>query len=141
MPQNIVLQFMSVVYHSGRSVYSLSSIIWGFHCANIAPFLLKLCAIILLFMMTTEDAFLKFYFQIVHVIKHSYWMFSLLLSSGSSLCIMDENPLINCFAAKLCPTLCDLMDCRPPGSVHGILQATILEWVVISYSRATTEVL
>ena len=29
-----------------------------------------------------------------------------------------------CLAAQLCPTLCDLMDCNPPGSsVHGILQA------------------
>ena len=31
---------------------------------------------------------------------------------------------------------CDPMDCRPQGSsVHGILQARILEWVVISFSR------
>ena len=30
---------------------------------------------------------------------------------------------------------CDPMDCRPPGSsVHGILQARILEWVAISFS-------
>ena len=30
------------------------------------------------------------------------------------------------------PTLCDAMDCSPPGSsVHGILQARILEWVAI----------
>ena len=29
-----------------------------------------------------------------------------------------------------CPILCDPMDCSPPGSsVHGILQARILEWV------------
>ena len=29
-----------------------------------------------------------------------------------------------------CPTLCDSMDCSPPGSsVHGILQARVLEWV------------
>ena len=29
-----------------------------------------------------------------------------------------------------CPTLCDPIDCSPPGaSVHGILQARILEWV------------
>ena len=35
-----------------------------------------------------------------------------------------------------CPTLCDPMDCSPPGSsVHGILQARILEWVAISFSR------
>ena len=33
-----------------------------------------------------------------------------------------------------CPTLCDPMDCSPPGfSVHGILQARILEWVAISF--------
>ena len=32
-----------------------------------------------------------------------------------------------------CPTLCDDMDCSPPGSsVHGILQARILEWAAIS---------
>ena len=33
------------------------------------------------------------------------------------------------------PTLSDPMDCSPPGtSVHGILQARILEWVAISFS-------
>ena len=33
---------------------------------------------------------------------------------------------------QLCMTLCDLMDCSPPGSsIHGILQARILEWVAI----------
>ena len=32
-----------------------------------------------------------------------------------------------------CQTLCDPIDCSPPGfSVHGILQARILEWVAIS---------
>ena len=35
-----------------------------------------------------------------------------------------------------CPTLCDPMDCNPPGSsVHGILQARILELVPIPSSR------
>ena len=34
-----------------------------------------------------------------------------------------------------CPTLCDPMDCSPPSSsVHGILQARVLEWVAISFS-------
>ena len=37
---------------------------------------------------------------------------------------------------KSCPTVCNPMDCSPPGSsVHGILQARILEWVAISLSR------
>ena len=32
-----------------------------------------------------------------------------------------------------CPTLCDPMDCSPPGSsVHGILQPRILEWIAVS---------
>ena len=35
--------------------------------------------------------------------------------------------------AQLCPTLCDLMDCSLPGSsLHGILQARVLEWVAIN---------
>ena len=37
---------------------------------------------------------------------------------------------------QLCPTLCDPMDCSLPGSsVHGILQARILEWVAVPSSR------
>ena len=36
-----------------------------------------------------------------------------------------------------CPTLCDPIDDRPPGSpVPGILQARTLEWVAISFSSA-----
>ena len=39
-------------------------------------------------------------------------------------------------AAQSCPTLCNLMDCSPPGSsVHGISQARILEWAGIPFSR------
>ena len=38
-----------------------------------------------------------------------------------------------------CPTLRDLMDCSLPGSsIHGILQARILEEVVISFTRETS---
>ena len=39
-----------------------------------------------------------------------------------------------------CLTLCDPMDCSPAGSsVHVIFQATILEWVAISYSRWSSQ--
>ena len=38
-----------------------------------------------------------------------------------------------------CPTLCDPIACSLPGfSVHGILQARILEWVTISFSRRSS---
>ena len=41
--------------------------------------------------------------------------------------------------AQSCLTLCDPMDHSPPGSsVHGILQARILEWVTIPFSRASS---
>ena len=37
-----------------------------------------------------------------------------------------------CTLIQLCPTLCDPMNCSPPGSsVHGRFQARILEWVAI----------
>ena len=39
-----------------------------------------------------------------------------------------------------CLTLCDPMDCSPPGSfVHGIFQERILEWVAISFSRVSSQ--
>ena len=38
--------------------------------------------------------------------------------------------------AQSCPTLCDPMDCSLPGSsVHEILQARVLEWVAIPFSK------
>ena len=38
-----------------------------------------------------------------------------------------------------CPTLCDPMDCRlSSSSVHGILQARVLEWVAISFFRGSS---
>ena len=42
--------------------------------------------------------------------------------------------------AQSCLTLCDPMDCTPPGtSVHEIFQARILEWVAISFSRGSSQ--
>ena len=41
--------------------------------------------------------------------------------------------------AQSCPTLCEPMDCDPSGSsVHGILQARILEWVAMSSARRSS---
>ena len=38
------------------------------------------------------------------------------------------------------PTLCDPVDCSLPGSsVHGILQARILEWVAVFFSRISSQ--
>ena len=58
--------------------------------------------------------------------------------------IMASSPItswqIDVLVAQSCPTLCDPMDCSPQGSsVHGILQARILEWVAISFSRGSPQ--
>ena len=50
------------------------------------------------------------------------------------------SPVCTCSVAKLCLTLCEPMDCSPPGSsVHGILQARVLEWVTIPPSRGSSQ--
>ncbi|XP_043309759.1 uncharacterized protein LOC122432082 [Cervus canadensis] len=49
--------------------------------------------------------------------------------------VMLETPLCCCLVTQLCLSLCDPVDCSPArSSVHGILQAGILEWVAFSFS-------
>ena len=46
---------------------------------------------------------------------------------------------VKALVAQSCPTICDPVDCSPPGSsVHEILQARILEWVAIPFSRGSS---
>ena len=46
---------------------------------------------------------------------------------------------VKVLVTQSCLTLCDPMDCSPSGSsVHGILQAGILEGVAISFSRGSS---
>ena len=68
------------------------------------------------------------------------------LSTGIPLPILYQNTLgeqqlsfawassVLMLVVQSCPTLCDPMDCSLPGSsVHGIIQARILEWVAIAF--------
>ena len=53
-----------------------------------------------------------------------------------STCLMGESQSV---VTQLCLTLCDPMDCSPPGfSVHGIFQARMLEGVAIAYSKRSS---
>ena len=46
---------------------------------------------------------------------------------------------VKVLVAQSCPTFCDPMDCHPPGSsVHGISQASILEWIAIPFFRGSS---
>ena len=56
---------------------------------------------------------------------YAFWLFACLLSCAKSL--------------RSCPTLYDPVDYNPPGSsLHGILQARILEWVAMPFSRESS---
>ena len=47
---------------------------------------------------------------------------------------------VKVLVAQLCPALYDPMDCSPlSSSFHGILQARILEWIAISFSRRSSQ--
>ena len=47
---------------------------------------------------------------------------------------------VKVLVAQSCLTLCDPMDCSPPGSsVHGILQARTLEWVAMPSSTGSSQ--
>ena len=47
--------------------------------------------------------------------------------------------MVKVLVTQFYPTLCNPIDYSTPGSsVHGILQARILEWVTISYSRGSS---
>ena len=55
-----------------------------------------------------------------------------ILSTQLCLCVLAKS-------FQLCLTLCNPMDCSPPGSsVHGILQARILEWVAMPSSGGSS---
>jgi len=61
------------------------------------------------------------------------------LCHTSFLILNQSVVLCECEVAQSCPTLCDPMDCSLPGSfVHGIFQAIVLEWIAISFSRASS---
>ena len=53
----------------------------------------------------------------------------------------NKHKLLYCVkVAQSCLTLCNLVDCSLPGSsVHGILQARILEWLAVPFSRRSLQ--
>ena len=64
------------------------------------------------------------------------WDFPLLLAD---LCPWKWGGAVKVLVAQLCPTLCDPMHRSPSGSsVHGILQARILKWGAIPFSRGSS---
>ena len=59
-------------------------------------------------------------------------------SNPAFLMMYSAYKLSKVLVAQWCPTFCELMDCSPPGSfLRETLQARILEWVTIPFSRGS----
>ena len=89
----------------------------------------------------TVDHYLILYIQCAHFLEQS--RFGNLPNSNIFLTKVYGKDLLlsimKVLAAQSCPTLCDPMDCSlPSSSVHGILQARILEWVAIPFTRGSS---
>ena len=75
-----------------------------------------------------------FFFLVLFLLKFKRIFLSFFLQCCISFC-HEERVLVS----QLYPTLCDPMDCSPPGSsVRGILQAKILEWVAMPFSKVSS---
>ena len=81
-----------------------------------------------------KETFVSFVPTVSHL-YHSWCFGNIHLFNSQTKNLGEVELSLLCVCAKLlhlCPTLCDPMDCSPPGSsVHGILQAGILEWIAM----------
>ena len=76
----------------------------------------------------------------VRMSRHQLHLCILELGWGFPLLPLPFNTESENEVAQSCPTLCDPIDCSLPGSsLHGILQARVLEWVAISFSRGSSQ--
>ena len=78
--------------------------------------------------------------HLVHVIC-SYLWWQLPSWNRTFICVLWDSGVRVCVCSVThsCLTLCSPMVCSPPGSsVHGILQARILEWVAMPFSRGSS---
>ena len=76
-------------------------------------------------------------FSSTRIRKHQFSGTQSSLWSNCHICIqLLKKPSCCARSLQSCPILCDPMDSSPPGSsVHRLLQASILEWVAMPFSR------
>ena len=118
-----------------QSVLYNLRVCWGFFCFFRFHIKVRSYGICLSFSDLLHEKYFKFlaagwgectYIQIIIIIKKNLNVLSIHVHA--------------CSVSQSCPTLCDPVTlCSPPGSsVHGSLQARMLEWVAISFSTQYT---
>ena len=83
-------------------------------------------------------------------VDYHFFLKGIFLTQGSNLCFLLGRQILCHWATWEAPlnvkvkvksrlTLCNPMVCSPPGSsIHGILQARVLEWLAISFSKGSS---
>ena len=67
------------------------------------------------------------------------WLEIRAMGMAYTLTCSEDSMCMRARSLQSCPTLCDPIDCSPPGSsVHGVLQARILEWVAVPSSKGSS---
>ena len=70
----------------------------------------------------------------------TFWSFINIVIYNRSSFYFTSSITSVCLVTQSCLTVCDPMDCSPPGSsVQGVLQARILEWVVMPSSKGSSQ--
>ena len=74
------------------------------------------------------------------VAKITNFLLVIFFADDFSMATSLSGTCVRATSLQLCPTLCDPMDCSPPGSsVHGILQERMIEWVAMPSSRGSSQ--
>ena len=116
---------------SGSSAFSKSS------CLNIWEFMVHI--LLKLGLENLEHYFASMWDECNHEVVWTYFGIAFLWDWNENWSFPVLWPLLS-FLLQQCPTLCDSVDCSPPSSsVHGILQARILEWVAMLSSRGSSQ--
>ena len=126
-------------FHSIRKRKHLCVVtaIFLFHLSSSSPLCPYLCHVILQFFPFKPDSDSK-----SSSAQHPRKLLPVSLgchlkSTGS---IWLSSLFCHCLVTNSCSTFCDPMDCRLSGSsLHRVLQARVLEWVVISFSRGSSQ--
>ena len=84
------------------------------------------------------------YYSSTRMGRDSLWLGNQIVQPVSGVLLDCESTVVSkwtcILVAQSCLTLCDPMDCSPlDSSVCGILQARILEWVAIPFSRGSSQ--
>ena len=75
----------------------------------------------------------------IEAVKYAikYWNYNIMVVQWNIFHLRRKVKESESEVAQLCRTLCDPMDCGPPGSsVHGTSQAGVLEWGATAFSVA-----